>query len=47
MHAKELLNLIPEEFLTNFASETKVDHQVKKLSGQIIFKLFIFSMIKD
>ena len=45
MRAKELLQLIPEEYFHQFAVETKVDHQVKKLSGQIIFQLFLFSMI--
>lgn len=45
MRVKDLLNLIPEEDLQMFANETKVDHQVKKLSGHIIFQLFVFSFI--
>ena len=45
MRAKELLQLIPEEELNVFAIETKVDHQVKKLNGYIMFQLILFSMI--
>lgn len=45
MRVKELLQLIPEEELNVLAVETKVDHQVKKLSGLIMFQLILFSMI--
>jgi hypothetical protein len=45
MHARDLINLIPEEDLEVFAAETKVDHQVKKLSGKLIFQLILFSML--
>ena len=45
MHVKDLLQLIPEEELNVLAVETKVDHQVKKLSGLIMFQLILFSMI--
>ena len=45
MHARDLINLIPEEELEVFAAETKVDHQVKKLSGKVIFQLILFSML--
>ena len=45
MRVKELLQLIPEEQLEVFGVETKVDHQVKKLSGHIMFQLILFSMI--
>lgn len=37
--------LIPEGFLAQLAAETKVDHQVKKLSGSVMFKLILFSML--
>lgn len=47
MHVKELLNLIPEECLTAFAIETNVDHQVKKLNGQVMFQLFLFSILNS
>lgn len=45
MRAKELLQLIPEEELDVFAVETRVDHQVKKLNGLIMFQLILFSML--
>jgi hypothetical protein len=38
----ELLNLIPEGFLEKLGEETQVDHQVKKLWGKAIFKLFLY-----
>lgn len=45
MRAKELLRLIPEEIVQTLAVETKVDHQVKKLNGHLMFQLILYSMI--
>jgi len=45
MRVKELLQLIPEEELNVLAIETQFDHQVKKLSGLIMFQLILFSML--
>jgi hypothetical protein len=45
--ASELLKLIPEGLLSDLAVETKVDHQVKKLSGEVVFKLILFSMLSS
>jgi hypothetical protein len=45
MNVEQLLELIPKEHLEFLAAETKVDHQVKKLSGSVIFKLILFSML--
>jgi transposase len=45
MRAKELLHLIPEEIFQTLAIETKVDHQVKKLNGYLMFQLILYSMI--
>jgi len=45
MTVEELLGLIPEEHLDFLSAETKVDHQVKKLTGVVIFKLILFSML--
>jgi hypothetical protein len=45
MNVEQLLQLIPEDHLAFLAAETKVDHQVKKLSGNVIFKLILFSML--
>ncbi|MBD0287727.1 MAG: IS4 family transposase [Flavisolibacter sp.] len=45
MTAIELIKLIPEEVFSDLAVATKVDHQVKKLSGAVLFKLILFSML--
>ena len=45
MKVDNLLKLIPEETFRNLAIETKVDAQVKKLSGEVMFKLILFSML--
>ena len=45
MHIRDLINLLPEGELDVFAADTKVDYQVKKLSGKIIFQLILFSML--
>ena len=41
---RELLNMVPEEFLDKISEETQVDHQVKKLTGKVIFKLFLYGL---
>ena len=45
MNVEQILQLIPEEHLAFLAVETKVDQQVKKLSGSVIFKIILFSML--
>lgn len=45
MKIEDLLALIPDEDLAFLSAETKVDHQVKKLTGITIFKLILFSML--
>lgn len=47
MTAGELLELIPPEIFRELAVETKVDTQVKKLSGEVMFKLILFSMLNS
>jgi len=47
MTAGELIKLIPPEIFQELAAETKVDTQVKKLSGEVIFKLILFSMLNS
>lgn len=47
MNVEQLLQLIPEEHLSFLAAETKVNHQVKKLSGEVVFKLVLFSMFSS
>lgn len=45
MNAEKLIKLIPEDLLEQLGMETKVDHQVKKLEGSVIFKLLLYSML--
>ena len=45
MKVQELINFIPKEDLEVFASETKVDYQVKKLNGSTMFQLLLFSLL--
>lgn len=47
MTASELIRLIPASIFQDLAIETKVDEQVKKLSGEVIFKLILFSMLNS
>jgi len=47
MKIDNLLKLIPEGTFRELAVETKVDAQVKKLSGEVIFKLILFSMLNS
>ena len=43
MTATEILKLIPEKTFDELTAETEVDHQVKRLTGETIFKLVHFS----
>ena len=45
MTAQDLIQLIPFQLLEEIGIETKVDNQVKKLRGDIVFKLILFSML--
>lgn len=45
MKLKEILRYIPKEQLRIFALEHHVDHQVKKLSGEVMFYLLLFSAL--
>lgn len=47
MTVNELLRLIPANTFRDLAVETKVDTQVKKLSGEVMFKLILFSMLNS
>ena len=47
MTAAKLIRLIPENIFQELAVETGVDTQVKKLSGELIFKLILFSMLNS
>lgn len=42
-----LLKLIPPTTFEGLAMETKVDFQVKKLTGETVFKLILFSMLNS
>lgn len=45
MTANELIGLIPKRVFRELEAETKVDHQVKKLTGEVMFKLILFSLL--
>ncbi len=45
MTVDDLLKLIPATTFDDLAIETKVDFQVKKLTGESMFKLILFSML--
>lgn len=47
MNFEQLIKLLPQESLDFISAETKVDHQVKKLSGLVIFKLILYSMLNS
>ena len=47
MKVDALLELIPKETFRELAVKTKVDAQVKKLSGEVMFKLILFSMLNS
>lgn len=45
MRVNEILGLIPENLFDDLSAETEVDKQVKKLTGETIFQLILFSML--
>lgn len=45
MKVRELLALIPNGWLDELAEQTAVNHQVKKLDGELMFKLCLMSML--
>jgi len=47
MSAKEIIGLIPDDLFEFLTLETGVDYQVKKLTGESIFKLILFSMLES
>lgn len=47
MKVRELLALIPSGWLDELAEQTQVNHQVKKLDGQLMFKLCLMSMLNS
>lgn len=47
MTVDELLKLIPSNTFDDLSLETKVDFQVKKLTGETMFKLILFSMLNS
>lgn len=46
MKFEEILNYITEEELSFLSAETKVNHQVKKLNGTLMFKLVLYSLLE-
>lgn len=46
LSVKTILERIPPGLLIQLGEETKVDHQVKKLTGERVFKLLLYHLIK-
>lgn len=44
---KQLVNCIPVDTLEELAEVTQVNHQVKKLSGEVMFKLLLMSVLSS
>src|SRR5258706_7556600 len=44
---KHLINCIPTDELEKLAEVTQVNHQVKKLTGEIMFKLLLMSVLSS
>jgi hypothetical protein len=47
MKVEQIFKLIPTKTLSFLALNTNVDYQVKKLSGLVVFKLILFSMLSS
>jgi hypothetical protein len=47
LSVSRLIKLIPQELLENLANDTHVNYQVKHLHGALMFKLFLFSILKS
>ena len=47
LSVSKLIKMIPEELLEKIGEDTKVDNQVKHLHGALMFKLFLFSILKS
>lgn len=45
LSCSDLLKYIPDELLSRLEDQTKINLQVKKLSGKIVFKLLLFSLL--
>lgn len=44
---RELLRIIPDNLFSNLSENTSVDYQVKKLHGEIFFKLLLYGILKS
>ncbi|MFI3280624.1 MAG: IS4 family transposase [Rikenellaceae bacterium] len=45
--AKEIISYIPDDMITNLASETKVDHYAKVLKGRNMFYLLLYGILEN
>ncbi len=43
----DLLALIPKNLIRNLGEKTEVNYQVKKLSGDLVLKLILFSLLNS
>ena len=47
LSVSKLIKMIPDELLENIAKDTTVDYQVKHLNATLMFKFFLFSILKS
>jgi len=47
LSVSKLIKMIPDKLLENIAKDTTVDYQVKHLNAALMFKLFLFSILKS
>jgi len=47
LSVEKLIKMIPEELLEEIGKKTNIDHQVKHLHGALMFKLFLYSILKS
>lgn len=45
MKAPEVIDLIPDQYLTFLSAQTQVDYKLQKLSGKLMFKLLVYSLL--
>lgn len=45
MNVKQILEIIPDEFIEEIEKETNINHQVKKMSWKVMFKLLLMWLL--
>jgi len=45
MNVKQILEIIPDEFINELEKETNINHQVKKMTWKVMFKLLMMWLL--